>query len=535
MTADLISKEWDVIVIGAGMGGGTIGRRLAERGLSVLFVENGPHGPHAEQHSFRYDVFDPAARRIRGYDPRQMHATIDGKSSVYFAPIGAGVGGSSAFYAGTLERPERHDIDDSTERPHPTGGWPESYDAFLPYFQEAEHRFYVCGNEDPLSHEAPSNLLPPPETGEGDRAMMDKFRKLGLHPYHIHLGIRFLPGCQMCFGRKCPRKCKMDGRSAGVEPALETGNAALLDMCEVRAIRGKDNQITHIEARRDGVALNLHARRYVLAAGALGSAHLLLSSASEYWPQGCANSSGLVGRYLMMHLNEMIAIWPERGTKFDGPTKTISLRDLYYHEGQRFGAIAAMGIDATYGEIVHHLKNELNRSSLRDIRLLQELARIPAFLAAKILGSAKIFSAQLEDLAYRENRVYPDPDNAERMRVEYAMHDELKQRRRTYRRLIKRKLRGHRSMFLNNEPMLNIPHACGTLRFGDDPKTSVLDRSCRSHDIGNLYVADASFMPTSLGLNPGLMIASNALRVADRLYDQMRDSVSTPVMEGAHS
>jgi choline dehydrogenase-like flavoprotein len=88
-------------------------------------------------------------------------------------------------------------------------------------------------------------------------------------------------------------------------------------------------------------------------------------------------------------------------------------------------------------------------------------------------------------------------------------------------------------MFLNYEPIWNIPHACGTLRFGNDPARSVLNRECRSHDIHNLYVADASFMPTSLGLNPGLTVAANALRVADRLYDQMQDSVRAPVMEGA--
>jgi choline dehydrogenase-like flavoprotein len=327
----------------------------------------------------------------------------------------------------------------------------------------------------------------------------------------------------------------MDGRSAGVEPALETGNAALLDMCEVRAIRGRDNRITHIEARRDGAMFNLRARRYVLAAGALGSAHLLLSSVSESWPDGCANSSRLVGRNLMLHLTEMLAIWPERGTSFDGPTKTISFRDLYYNDGRRFGAVAAMGIDASYGEIVHYLKGWLDRSSFRDIRILNELARIPAFMAAKLLGSAKIYSAQMEDLAYGENRVYPDPDNPERFRVEYAVKNEVKQRRRAYRRLIRQKLRGHRSMFLNFEPEWNIPHACGTLRFGDDPKASVLDRSCRSHDIHNLYVADASFMPTSLGINPGLTVAANALRVADRLYEGMQDAVSTPVMEGVHS
>ena len=517
MIADVAAKEWDVIVIGAGMGGGTVGRRLAEKGLSVLFVESGPLGRRAEQQRLRDDIEDPVARRIRGFWPKPFNATIDGRTSQFFGPVGGGVGGSSAFYAGTLERPERHDIDDSAERPHPTGGWPERFDAFRPYFDDAEKLFHVCGDEDPLSREAPSGLLPPPVMVDGDKAMMESFRSAGLHPYRVHLGVKFLLDCQLCFGLKCPRPCKMDGRSAGVEPALETGNAALLDMCHVRALRGTRDRITHIEAERDGQALTLRARRYVLAAGALNSPRVLLSSRSEDWPEGCANGSGTVGRNLMFHLNEMVAIWPERGVSFDGPSKAISLRDFYYQGGRRYGTLAAMGIDASYGEITWFLNTIFDRSALRKLRPLREFTRIPAYVAARMFGNAKIYSGIIEDLGYADNRVLLDEADPGRLRFEYTIRPELRQRRREFRRLVKRRLGKQRSFFLTLQPELNLAHSCGTLRFGADPSKSVLDVSCRAHDVHNLYVADSSFMPTSFGINPGLMIAANALRVADRV------------------
>mgnify|MGYP000391869370 CR=1 FL=1 len=74
-------------------------------------------------------------------------------------------------------------------------------------------------------------------------------------------------------------------------------------------------------------------------------------------------------------------------------------------------------------------------------------------------------------------------------------------------------------MFLSIKPIVNVGHPLGTLRFGTDPTSSVLDPDCKAHDLDNLYVADGSFMPSSMGVNPSLMIAANALRVADIIAD----------------
>ncbi|SEP94793.1 GMC oxidoreductase [Thalassovita taeanensis] len=519
MADDLIARHWDVIVIGTGIGGGTAGRRLAERGLSVLFVEKGSAGHRAEQTALNLEMVDPVARQIRGFWPSQMKAQVNGRETTFFAPLGSAVGGSSVFYAATLERPERHDLDDCAARPHPTGGWPVSYDNFRPYFEQAEQMYHICGEVDPLSDEASANLRTPPPLSAGDVSMKERLAARGLHPYRLHSAVRYVEGCRECFGAKCPRDCKMDGRSAGVDPALATGKAALLDRCEVRALRGRSGRVTHIEAMRNGKPITLRGTCVVLAAGALSSPRVLLASKAKHWPDGCGNDSGLVGRNLMFHMNEMIAVWPTKAAP-SGPSKSLGFRDLYYVAGQRFGMVQAMGIDVSYGEIVHYLKLLIARSPLRRIKPLQELVRIPAIVAARLFGSAKVFVGLMEDLPYAGNRVVLSEGYTDTIRIEYQFSAEVLARRRVFRRLIRRAFAGHRRMFLGFQPELNFGHPCGTLRFGHDPAQSVLTPDCRAHEVENLYVTDASIFPTSFGVNPSLMIAANALRVADLIADE---------------
>lgn len=514
---DPTEKIWDVIVIGTGMGGGTIGRRLAESGLSVLFLEKGPKGPRAEEQGLNDDIIDPVARQVRGYWPKPIKAKINGDEAEFFAPVGTGVGGSSAFYAATLERPERHDLETVGKMVHPTGNWPVGYDEYLPYFDQVEALFFVNGEEDPLSQNRPSNLMSPAEIAVEDRALMEGFRAIGLHPYQAHMAVKNVEGCKQCLGRKCPKTCKMDGRSAGVEPALATGNATLIDRCDVLAIRGGKDQVSHVETQWNGASVSFRARAFVLAAGALNSPRLLLASTQD-WPQGCANESGLVGRNLMFHLTEMFAVFPRGGVP--GTSKALGLRDLYTYEGARHGMVQAMGIDASYGEIVHFLNVMFERSFLRSLRFLRHFTRVAALIAVKTFGRAKVFAGILEDLPYVGNRVFNDADR-DVVRVEYDFAQELLQRRQGFRRRIKQAFKGQRAVFLSMQPDLNFGHACGTLKFGNDATTSVLDRDCRAHGIGNLFVADSSFMATSFGVNPSLMIAANSLRVGDIIIAQL--------------
>jgi choline dehydrogenase-like flavoprotein len=117
--------------------------------------------------------------------------------------------------------------------------------------------------------------------------------------------------------------------------------------------------------------------------------------------------------------------------------------------------------------------------------------------------------------------VLPDPQEPSGMRFEYAVHPELRERIRLFRRLYRKALSRHRLLVLSPEVSLNYGHPCGTCRFGSDPASSVLDANNRAHEVENLYVVDASFMPSSGGANPSLTIAANALRVAAHISERL--------------
>ncbi|ODT66704.1 MAG: glucose-methanol-choline oxidoreductase [Pelagibacterium sp. SCN 63-23] len=517
MLFDVLQRNWDVVVVGAGLGGGTAGRRLAEMGWSVLFLEKGPFEDlQAAETTAERDALD------RKFWAPPLYARIDGKFHLLEGAIGSGVGGSSLLYAASFERPERSDMEDSLERPHPTGGWPVGYDAFLPYFAEVERRFSVRGTANPLSSDNQS-LLPPPPLRKVDAVMAEVFARHGLHPYQVHQALRDLDNCQNCFGRVCRRGCKMDGRTAGVLPALACGNCAVIDHCTVVALRGEPGRVTYLEIERQGERAEVRAKRYVLAGGGFGSPQLLMASKSDYWPNGCGNRSGLVGRNLMFHLLESIAIWPGRRLKPTGPSKALTVRDLYYDDGKRYGLLQSSGLDAGYGEVLHALRQRFEGGLFGPGGLLRKLANLPVWLATTLLGTAKVYRAIIEDLPYPENRVVFDPREPSRIAFEYTVHDELKARQLGFRTMLRKHLKLP-MMFLTSGLELDLSHVCGTLRFGDDPNSSVLNAECRVHDIENLYVADASFMPTSCGVNPGLLVAANAMRVADAVSASLKQA-----------
>ncbi|WP_368073670.1 GMC family oxidoreductase N-terminal domain-containing protein [Tateyamaria omphalii] len=404
--SDAKSQSWDVIIIGAGMGGGLLGRRLTDHGLRILFVEKGPAGHEADSQTGRDSPVTPEARQIRGIWPKPAEVRLGGVTTRFFGPYGSGVGGSSTFYAAALERPERHDIDDSPDLPHPCGGWPVGFDALQPYFDEATALLHLSGTPDPLSREPePKGLKPPIAASDADLALMQEMEKSDLHPYRLHVAVKYADTCRQCFDRKCRWNCKMDGRSAGVVPALSTGRAALLDNCEVREILDNGATVTGLLVSAHDETATLHGTRYALCGGSLGSARLMLASQSHS-EKGCANSSDWVGRGLMFHINELFVLWPKTKSARTGPFgKAVSLRDLYTAPGKRFGLVQSLGLDVSYGNIVYFLGQIFDQSFLRRFHRLRGLIRIPALVASRLFGKAAVFVGIMEDFPYPENRV----------------------------------------------------------------------------------------------------------------------------------
>jgi choline dehydrogenase-like flavoprotein len=520
-----VEEYWDAIVIGTGMGGATAGHALAARGWRVLFLEKGRflHGLPRSPTELRASSDDrPEGRLDRGWWPYPVVGRTNFGRQQFFAPLGCGSGGTTALYAAQLERLRAEDFRPRAHHPDALDStlpdsWPIDYADLAPYYEQAEKLYRVSGTADPLGGAAEGSALrEPPLMSDRDRSLFQSFQELGLHPYRAHVGYEFVSDeCAGCGGVVCPRACKSDAGRICLVPALQEFGARLLDNCEVVELIADARSVQGVRCRWRGRELVVRSRMVLLAAGAFVSPILLLKSRSEVWPKGLCNNFDQVGRNLMLHAHVWVAIRSSRHLSNQGPAKSISLNDFYTGPGGKLGTFQSLGITVTAGTIVFYLRNRLGKlprflelATKPFVRVLAELLAIP-------FRNAGVFAGILEDLPYAHNRVVPDADTENGWRFEYNYPQELRRRSKLFFDRLRRALGPrHRLLMVSGKNNLDYGHVCGTLRFGHDPASSVLDRDNRAHAVSNLYVVDASFFPSSGGTNLSLTIAANALRVA---------------------
>lgn len=236
----------------------------------------------------------------------------------------------------------------------------------------------------------------------------------------------------------------------------------------------------------------------------------------------------------MLHASDFYVMQPGRRLSDTGPMKSLAMSDLYQPEGEKLGIFQMVGTTATIAQIMQFMRDGAERDPRwwkflaypRPYwwrKLCSPIIRSAALIAYHVLNfkQATVWASAIEDLPYYDNRVIADPQSSNGMRFEYRYPEELKRRVASFRTRIARLLGPLRIFNLSSENNLNWGHVCGTCRFGDNPETSVLDRDNRAHDVANLYVVDASFFPSSGGINPTLTIAANALRVAEAIDRQL--------------
>jgi choline dehydrogenase-like flavoprotein len=515
--------EWDVIVVGGGMGGGAAAWALSRAGHRTLLVEKGL-SQYEEVYSDQASdpPEDPEERLRFGRWPTKVTTVVDGRETQRWPSLGCGLGGTSTIYAATLERLAPEDFEPRDTPAGETVGWPFGYRDIEPYYQQAEALFGVRGTPDPLDTVSTCTLRPPADMPSVDVRLYDTLAQAKLHPYRLHVAYEYLPDCTECGGYYCVRQCKKDARNVCVLPARDRHGLRVLDRAEVQRVQFEDSRATGLQVLRDGAVLQLRARVVVLAAGAYGTACLLLRSTGAQAPRGLGNGSDLVGRNLMFHATDFIAIWPRPASRGAGARRSIGLRDLYGHGGMRLGQLQSTGLTAGYGNVLYALYRLFDASALRRLRLLRPLLRIPAKIASWVLKDATVFANNIEDHPYPENRVVLDDASPSGFRMEYRIHAELRERVFAFRRLLRKAAPKLRILPLHGGVELNYGHVCGTCRAGHDPATSVVDAACRVHGTDNLYVTDASIFPTSGGINPSLTIVANALRVAQIIDRQLR-------------
>jgi choline dehydrogenase-like flavoprotein len=483
----------DVLVIGSGMGGATFAAGLAPSGAKILILERGDHLRDSE-----------AARNARAIFQRGVfrpqESWLDGAGQAFNPGNYYYVGGNTKLYGAVLIRYRAEDFAPIAHRDGTTPGWPFAYDELEPWYTRAERLYNVRGvlgfDRTEPHHSAPYPFGPVPDE-PAIAAVRRRLTKVGLNPFSLPLGVDIDKWLQRA---KTPWDAfpdaghgKMDAESCGIACALAHDNVELRTAAQVERliIEADGKRIAGVEVVHCSARTTIAAKIVVLSAGAVNSAALLLRSSET----GIANRSDAVGRHFMNHNSSAVLAIDPRSVNDSIYQKTVGINDFYLddgHGGPPLGNIQLLGrVTAPI--------------------LKANMPRAPEWALGLMSRHSVDWYAMSEDLPNAESRVTVD---AAQIRLDWKRSNWT-----THLALVaalKERLRAAGYPIVLSKPFdrRTPSHQCGTVRIGLDPATSPLDPFCRAYDHPNLFVVDASFLPTSAAVNPSLTIAAQALRVA---------------------
>jgi choline dehydrogenase-like flavoprotein len=519
-----MAEHYDVIVIGSGPGGASVAQRLASTGKRILLLERGDYLPRSRANWDSQTVFVDGA-----YQSPETWFGADGRS--FHPGLHYYVGGNSKVYGAALLRMRERDFGEIIHKDGVSPAWPLTYDAFEPYYAEAEKLFHVHGQrgEDPNEPPASGPFPYPPVSHEpAIQALSESLAAGGLHPFHLPLGIlldekdgkptptSICIRCDAFDGFPCLLNGKADAQVMCVDPALKAySNLTLLTGAYVSRLEtdGTGQTVKRVHVTRGAQEEQFSADIVVVACGALSSALLLLRSGNDKHPNGLANGSGQVGRNYMRH-NQSILMAIMRQPNDTVFQKTLAVSDYYFGADDWDFPLGLIQMCATS-----------HGAQIRGEALPEWLEWLPKMPFEEMARHSMDFWLSSEDLPRAENRIFYDGDRVVlditegNMEAHHRLKSKLEQmlsRAGAHPVLLERRL-----YLGKNIPIGGTAHQAGTARFGTDPGTSVLDIDCKAHQLDNLYLADASFFPSIGAVNPTLTIIANALRVADRVKQRL--------------
>ncbi len=525
----------DVLVIGAGASGSVVTKRLAEAGIAVTCLEQ---GGWVSADSFpgeqrEWDVLQ-GSRWAMNPNVRQMPADypIDTSESAINPLMFCAVGGGTIHYAAAWPRLKPSDF-----RTHTLDGvgddWPFTYEDLEPWYDRVDRDFGVSGMGGDPSYPAggdyPLPALPIQPLG---RRAATGMNRLGWHWWPHPTAIASQPYGRLaaCARRGvCMTGCR-EGAKASTDithwpDALRHG-ARLVTGARVREIttdaRGRASGATYVD--RDGREQHVAARMVVLAANGIGTARLLLLS-------GLANSSGLVGRRLMMHPSiGVVGVYDEELESWKGPAGSPLVSYEFYEtdhargfpRGAKWDAYPIAGLSSYQG-------------FLTALPLAERFGPGLHQTMRRVFGRSFMWTAQTDDLPDEANHValdsvLTDSDGIPAPKVVYRVAEWS---RRNLEFQTARMREAHEAAgALETHLWEWMPdvgwHTLGTARCGHDPATSVVDPYGRSHDVPNLFVVDGSVFVTGSAMNPTATIAAFALRAAEQIVEHCRDEGAAP-------
>jgi choline dehydrogenase-like flavoprotein len=516
----MTNKLYDVVVVGSGAGGGTLSARLANLGADVLVLEGGPKVDTRTDFNTHALPFEFPFRHIPTMKPGKPG--FDGERS-------RGLGGKTMLWNAVALRFSERDF---KGRRHDGAGedWPIGYSDLKPYYDRIETEVGVCGNYDHLEDLPDGIFLPPVPLKCTDRAIQEGGRKLGVPVIHVRKATlsqpaKSRPACHFCGNcmSGCDVVAKYNSADVQMYPALKTGkltlrpNSIVYDLAVSDEARVNEVRFFDRETRSENVA---KGRVVVVACACAQSVALLLMSKSSRFPTGLANSSGQLGRNFIPHITAGIEAFLE---DFIGKP---SVND----EGFLDHAYIPSFMHAKKRDYPRSFGVQFNYQNKRSVGWARNMpgmgksykeaikARYPAYLT---------FTGYQEMLPNRHSYIeldYEKPDQYGLPRArrhwmlsesDWKLHKDMKK----WGVAILEASKAH-IFSVSDKPTTN--HEIGGCRMGNDPKTSVVNAFCCSHDVPNLYVVDASVFPSSSEKNPTLTIMALASRTADHIADRLR-------------
>ena len=490
-------NTFDIIIIGSGAGGGTIARELASTGAKILIVERGDFIPQEDHNWNPASVWKDLRYRTTETWPDEAGRSF--RPYTHYC-----VGGNTKFWGTVMYRLRPSDFKEVQHAEGISPAWPIDYDALAPYYDRAEAMYEVHGEAglDPTEGPRKPYPFPPVPHSKVVGSIVEQLKAQGLHPSPLPLGLREnCVFCNTCNSFPCKIHAKSDADVCAVRPATASGNVTLWVNATARKLvtDSTGQKIEAVEIERGGGVETVSAPLVIVSCGAVNSAALLLRSANHKHPNGLANSSGLAGKRYMAHLATMMqGFHPFRlnDTVFQ---KTVAINDFYL-KGRRvkypLGQIQSQG--RTHGVMAQTV-----------------VPQVPLWAYEMWVSRGVDWLAMTEDLPRLENKVTIESNG--QIRLHYRPNNVV-----AHRELVDETTRilkelGFWIVMKHSHKSKNTTHQCGTLVFGTNPAESVLDTFCRTHDVDNLFVVDASFFPSSAAVNPGLTIVAQAIRTADHI------------------
>ncbi|MBV9231352.1 MAG: GMC family oxidoreductase [Chloroflexi bacterium] len=524
----------DVLIIGAGPTGAVASKRLAEAGFKVVCLEQGDWPDYTKARS-PHDDYELTAGRDWNWLPnvRRMPSDypVEESDSDITALMWNGVGGSSVLFAAQWHRNLPSDfcvrsLDGVAD------DWPLTYEDLVPFYERVENDFAVSGVSGDTAYPKGSitTPLPPAPLGRLGRRVVKAHNDLGWHwwPGSNAIATRAHGKLRPCVQRAtCLWGCA-DGAKASADRCiwpvnLELGvrliTGARVQRIEVDA-QGRATGATYID--RAGQQHFQAAPVTILAANGVGTPRLLLTSATDRYRDGLANSSGLVGKRLMMHpFAAVVGLFDEDLESWQGLWGQVAYTLQFYETDVSRGFVrgAKWGLQPTGGPLSATRAFPWGVGSFWGENFHSEIV--------KRFGRSAMWGIIAEDLPDEANRIVLDPvlkdsDGIPAPKIIYKLSENSHRLLAFHIERAKESLQAAGAYEVIVAPQIRESgwHLLGTTLMGNDPRTSVVDKWGRTHDIPNLYVFDGSVWPTASGMNPTATIAALSLRFTDHLIEE---------------